>query len=267
MKTNVYNLEGERVKEIELPSVFSEEIRPDVIKRAGLVLQSAKRQRYGANPRAGMEYSAKLSKRRKDYRGSYGKGISRVPRKVMLRRGTQFVLTGAVVSGTVGGRKAHPPKSEKIFKIKINKKENKKGIRSAIAATIDKDYLIKKGFSSLDKVPLVVEGLEKLSKTSDAIKLFKTLGLENEIKRASKKTIRSGKGTMRGRKYKKVKGPLIVVSKKDSSDMACNNLAGFDISNVNSLNVDILAPGATPGRMIIWSLDSIKKLDKEKLFI
>lgn len=266
MKADIYNLEGKKVKEIELPSIFSEEIRADIIKRAVLTLQFARRQRYGTKPSAGMDYSAKLSRRRKDYRGGYGRGTSRIPRKVMLRRGTQFIYVGAVVSGTRGGRKAHPPKAEKIFEKKINKKENRKSIRSAIAATIDKEYLIKKGFNSLEKIPLIIEGLEKLSKTKEIIELFKKLGLEKEIIRASKKRIRSGKGTMRGRKYKKVKGPLIVVSKKEPMSKACSNLPGFDISTVKSLNAELLAPGAEPGRMVVWSLDSINKLEKDKLF-
>jgi large subunit ribosomal protein L4e len=43
-------------------------------------------------------------------------------------------------------------------------------------------------------------------------------------------------------------------------------LAGFDISNVNSLNAELLAPGAVPGRLTVWSLDAIEKMKKEKLF-
>ena len=43
---------------------------------------------------------------------------------------------GAFAPGTVGGRRAHPPKSEKIWSKKINKKENAKAIRSAISATL-----------------------------------------------------------------------------------------------------------------------------------
>ena len=36
---------------------------------------------YGAMAKAGMEVSAKLSRRRRDYKGSYGKGISRAQEK------------------------------------------------------------------------------------------------------------------------------------------------------------------------------------------
>ena len=75
MKSATFTKTGVKGKEISLPTHFSEEIRPDLIKRAVLVIQANKRQQYGADPRAGMEYSASLSKRRRAYRGSYGRGI------------------------------------------------------------------------------------------------------------------------------------------------------------------------------------------------
>jgi large subunit ribosomal protein L4e len=214
-----------------------------------------------------MEVSAKLSKRRRNYRGVYGQGRSRIPRKVMIRRGTQFVYTGAFVSGAIGGRRAHPPKSEKNFDQKLNKKENRKAIRSAIAATIDKSCLENKGFKTVSNVPFIIDKLETISKTKDIITLFTKLGLEKEIERATNKTIRPGRGTLRGRKYKKVKGPLIIVSQKEKIVDACKNIAGFDITTIKSLNAELLAPGAEPGRLTIWSLDSVNELAKEKLFI
>jgi large subunit ribosomal protein L4e len=253
MKTKVQNLQGKEIKDIDLPKAFSEEVRPDLIKRAVLSLQSSRRQDYGASLRAGMDYSAKLSRRRKKYRGGYGRSMSRIPRKVMLRRGTQFVYTGAVVSGTVGGRRAHPPKAEKDLGQAINKRENRKAIRSAIAATAEKK-------------PIVIEKLESLSKSKDALSLFTKLGFEKEVERGSNKKIRPGKGTLRGRKYRKSKGILVVVSNESAISKACRNLAGFDVSNVNSLNAELLAPGAVPGRLTVWSLDAIEKMNKEKLF-
>jgi len=267
MKSTIYNKTGEKLKEINLPKQFSEEIRPDLIKRAVLVIQSNKRQQYGADPRAGKDFSAKLSRRRREYRGSYGKGISRIPRKVMLRRGTQFIYTGAVIPGTVGGRRAHPPKGEKIFEQKINNKERQKAIRSAIAATLDKELLKEKGFTILDNVPIIIDQLESIEKTKELKELLIKLNLKPEIDRLDTKKIRAGKGTMRGRKYKKPKGPLVVVSNNDSKVYkACRNLQGFDIVEVESLNTELLAPGAEPGRLVIWSSGAIERLDKEKLF-
>ncbi|MBT6995322.1 50S ribosomal protein L4 [Candidatus Woesearchaeota archaeon] len=267
MKATTYTITGTKGKEIELPKQFSEEIRPDLIKQAVLVIQSRKRQQYGTDPRAGIEYSAKLSRRRKAYRGGYGRSASRIPRKVMLRRGTQFIYTGAVVSGTMGGRRAHPPKGEKIFAKSLNKKERQKAIRSAIAATIDKDYLENKGIKTTENLPLIVEKLEDVNKTKEIKALLEKLNLTPELERADNKKVRAGKGTMRGRKYRKVKGPLIVVSSNDSKVYKSGrNMPGFEITEVSSLNTELLAPGAEPGRLVIWSSNSIQRLEKENLF-
>ena len=258
MKSSIYSLKGEKLKDIDLPNHFSEEVRPDLIKRAVLTLQANKRQPYGAKEQAGMNYSAKLSKRRRAYRGSYGRGMSRTPRKIMWRRGTQFGYVGAVVSYTRGGRRAHPPKPEKDFTQKINKKENQKAIRSAIAATINKEILKNKGYKFEGNLPLIINDLESLKKSKELKTLLSQLKLVEDIKRAKTKRVRSGKGKLRGRRYKKTKGPLIVLEKKSKI-----KLPGFDVSSVSSLNAELLAPGAVPGRLVIWSSKSIDKL-KEK---
>ncbi len=265
MKATIYTNKGEKGKEINLPKQFSEEIRTDLIKRAVLAIQANKRQPYGSFTRAGMDYSATLSRRRRDYRGSYGKGMSRIPRKVMVRRGTQFIFTGAVVSGTVGGRRAHPPKAEKVWKQKINKTERRKAIRSAIAATLDKE-LIKERGHKFENSPLIVEKLEDIQKTKDLKQLMIKLGLEKEMERASKKRVRAGKGKTRGRKYKTATGPLIVIEKNSAVVKAASNLAGFEVCNVDSLNTELLAPGTFPGRLTIWSVASLEKLEKDNLY-
>jgi len=87
MKLSIFETSNNKVGEINLPKQFSEEIRQDLIKRAVLVIHSNKKQPYGAKPNAGKRASASLSKRRRAYRGMYGFGISRVPRKILSRRG------------------------------------------------------------------------------------------------------------------------------------------------------------------------------------
>jgi len=44
MKLDVINLEGEKTEKIDLPEQFNESVRPDLIKRAFLVIQANKRQ-------------------------------------------------------------------------------------------------------------------------------------------------------------------------------------------------------------------------------
>ncbi|MCG2718150.1 MAG: 50S ribosomal protein L4 [Nanoarchaeota archaeon] len=266
MKADVLSTAGQKVKTIDLPSQFNEEIRTDVIKKAVLVIQANKRQPYGAKPGAGMRASAKLSRRRKKYRGAYGHGISRVPRKILTRRGTNFYWVGAVAPGTVGGRRAHPPKAEKDWSQKINTKEKRLAIRSALSATCIKDLVEKRGHIS-DKVPIIMEsGFEKLKKTKDVLDILVKIGLDKELERSSVRKIRAGKGKTRGRKYKTRKGPLIVVSDKCELQKSAKNIPGVDITTIRSINAELLAPGCVPGRLTIFTDKAIERLDKEKLF-
>lgn len=267
MKADVLNLDGKKVKQIELPMQFEEEIRIDLIKRAFLSFKSDSRQRYGSKPRAGMRASAKLSRRRRDYKGAYGHGISRVPRKILTKRGTQFFWVGAFAPGTVKGRKAHPPKAEKIFSQKINSKEKKKALRSVISATINNELVKKRGHIFNNNVPLIFEDkIENMEKTKDVFLLLEKNGLKDEMERVNKKKIIAGKGKLRGRKYKIKKGPLIIVSDECKLINAAKNLSGIDVAKVSSLNVNLLAPGAVPGRLCIWSSKAIERLEKENLY-
>ena len=126
MKVDILDVSKNKVGEIDLPTQFNEEVRIDLVKRAVLALQSNKRRSYGAMKEAGKRASVKLSKRRRNYRGMYGFGISRTPRKILSRRGTRMYWVGAFAPNTVGGRRVHPPKAEKVLAKKINKKERKK---------------------------------------------------------------------------------------------------------------------------------------------
>ncbi|MBI2667564.1 50S ribosomal protein L4 [Candidatus Woesearchaeota archaeon] len=267
MKADILNLEGKKSGSIDLPVQFYEEYRPDLIKKAVLAIQSRNRQSYGADVRAGKNYAAKLSRRRRDYKTAYGKGISRVPRKTMWHRGIQFGWVGAEAPGTVGGRRAHPPKAEKIWDKKINLNERKKAIRSAISSTINKD-LIKNRGHLFDNVPIIIENkFEDLSKTKDILLVMKNIGLNLELDRINTKKVRPGKGKNRGRKYRTKKGPLIVLSNKCKLEKAASNLQGVDIINIKNLNAELLAPGTNAGRLVIWTQNSIERLSKESLFL
>ena len=267
MKLNILDKSNNKIGEVNLPRQFEEEFRPDLIQRAVLTIQSHKRQPYAASIYAGKRASAKLSRRRRDYKTSYGIGISRVPRKIMSRRGTRMNWVGAFAPGTVGGRRAHPPKAEKIWNKKINEKERIKAIRSAIAATVLKDIVAQRGHLVPDNYPFILDDrFELLNKTHEVIDAFGKLGLDSELQRAQTKTVRAGKGKSRGRKYKKRKGPLVVVSKKDNLYNALKNIPGIDVTEVRSLNAELLAPGAMAGRLTLWTISAINIMEKENLF-
>ena len=263
MKLKIKNTKGTVKKDIELPKQFKEPVRLDIIKRAVLVIQNNKRQNYGASPEAGKRASAYLSKRRNSYRSTYGIGQSRTPRKVMSRRGTRLNYVGAFAPQTVGGRRAHPPKSEKNLTNNINKKERRKAICSAMAATFDKKYLEEKNYVVPEDYPFILDNeFEALSKTKDVKTALTNLKIQLETDRK----IRAGKGKSRGRKYIKKKGPLIITSQRCNISDSAKNL-NIDIVEVENLNTELLAPGAQPGRVALFTEGAIEKLKQDKLFL
>jgi len=172
------------------------------------------------------------------------------------------------VPQAVKGRKAHPPKAEKIWEEKINKKERKKAILSAIAATAVKELVEARGHKveKVKQLPIVVvDDLEKVTKTSEVRELLKKLGLESELERIKEKKVRAGKGKRRGRRYKKKVGPLFVIAEDKGIVKAARNLPGVDVCLVENLNAELLAPGGQPGRLTIWSKAAVEKLSRLKV--
>ncbi len=265
-KANYISINGNFEKQIELPEQFEESLRVDLINRAVLAIRANKRQQYGVNERAGKRYAVSISKKRRDYKGSYGKGISRVAKKTMSRSGENFSWVGAFAANTVGGRKAYPPMSERIWKQKINNKERRLAIRSALGASV-KEELVRKRGHKFEKLPSVVSNdLENIKKTRDLIEFFKKIGLKGELERISVVKIRAGVGKTRGRRYRSKKGPLIVVGGECALINAASNIKGVDIVIVNRLNAELLAPGCHPGRLTIFTEKAIERLKKENLF-
>src|SRR5665647_1561385 len=116
--SQVFDLEGKSVGKANLPSTFETPLRPDVIKRAVLSIQSHRLQPQGRDPMAGKKTSA-------ESRGT-GLALARVPRE----KGGGG--KAAFAPGTVGGRQAHPPKSETRIVKDIPKKEKHLALLSAI---------------------------------------------------------------------------------------------------------------------------------------
>jgi large subunit ribosomal protein L4e len=263
MKAKVYGLSGKPEKEIELPSVFSSEIREDLVRRCIIAFQANRRQPYGVDPLAGKRTSAHYHGRRDRRWAMMNRELARLPR--VHNSSPQQNFRARFVPQAVGGRKAHPPKVEKNWKQKVNKKEKKLAVMSAIAATCIEELVKKRGHRFDCELPLiVVNDIENVSKTKELERILINLKLEKELERAKKKKVRAGKGKMRGRRYKKKKSVLIVVAQKESAiSKAARNLPGVDVVDVNNLNAEILAPGGHLGRLTLWSEAAIEKL-KEK---
>ncbi len=265
MKTKILKIDGKEKEEITLPKSFSAKIREDIVAK---VLETKKREQpYSNSPVAGKQHSASgiIVHRRHVWKSGYGRGMSRIPRKILSRRGSQFIWVGAEVPNAVGGRRAHGPKIlGKINTKKINKKEMKIAIESALSATANAEKILEKYESLKDKkitfsLPLVVESKLTGLKARELISsIKKILGKEFFEIAVKKKQVRKGKGKLRGRKYKKNLGMLIVVGNKEKI-----KTNAFDIVPVEKLSVMDLAKGGL-GRLTLYTEQAIKEL-KEKL--
>ncbi|MFH1771069.1 MAG: 50S ribosomal protein L4 [archaeon] len=251
MKLKILSLSKTETGTVNLPIQFYEPVRTDLIRRAFLVIQSNKRQPYGAKPGAGQRHSAELSRRRRKYRGSYGIGISRVTRKILSRRGTRMNWVGAISPGTVGGRRAHPPKVEKDWTKSINIKERRKAIRSALAATIKKELVLERGHKIPENYPFIVDDkIEEIKQTRILTETISKLGFKEELSRAK------NKGT---------KGLLLITTNIDLKKI-CSNIPGFEAELVSNLNAEILAPGGIPGRITLFTKSAMKELTEKELY-
>ena len=162
----------------------------------------------------------------------------------------------------------HPPRSEKAIYNKINKKEKRLALETAIAFTADANAVAWRGhrIGNLE-LPLVVsDDIESVSKTSELHAFLEKAGLTEELKRLYRGVKRrSGKPRMRGRAYKEPIGPLFVVTNDRGLGRAGAAIPGVRIVGVESLSVLDLAPAAVAGRLTFWtesSLDMLKSREK-----
>jgi len=259
MEAPVYNVVGEEVKKVKLPKVFQVPIRRDIIERLYFYQYTHKLQPKGRYPLAGRDISA-------EYFG-VGLGIARVPRyKTPPLRGR-----GAVVAMARGGRRPHAPTAEKNIYKKINRKELKLAIASAIAATGIKDLVMARGhrLEEVPYLPIVVdEEFASISRASEAREAFKALGIWSDVQRVMDNVkIVGGKASWRGRRKKRRVGPLIVYMKDEGVSSAVRNFPGVDAVHVNKLTLLDLAPGGSVGRLTVWIEDTLPKLDDRFDFV
>tara|TARA_Y100000034_G_scaffold19272_2_gene21720 strand:- start:9140 stop:9934 length:795 start_codon:yes stop_codon:yes gene_type:complete len=259
MKANILDIKGKEKGEIGLPKCFGGKIREDILSK---VLEAKRtKQPYSPSPVAGKQHSAKgkVIHRRHVWRSGYGRGASRVPRKIMSSKGSQFNWEAAETPFAKGGMRAHPPKILSMINTKkINKKELKIALFSAISATANEKKLMKK-YERLNEriknLPLIVETKITSLKTKELISsLKKILGKKLFELALQKKKVRAGIGKMRGRKYKKNAGLLLVTGNKEKL-----NANAFDITNTDKLSVTDLAKGGS-GRLTLYTEQSIKEL-------
>jgi len=259
MKTTSYTTTGTKDAEVELPIIFSTPYRKELIHKAFTNLTSHKFQKQGRKPMAGMDVVADSND------PPTGQGVSRVARMQGGGGGRQG--QGAEVASTRGGRQAHPPIVEKVIYKKLNKKENKLALCSAIAATASKDLVELRGhkIEGIESFPIVIsDDIESVSKTSEIRKIMDSLKLSQDVERLNARKQRSGQSRLRGRTKKVGKSVLFVTTDSSNLSKAIGALPGVEVKSVKELSVLDLAPGSDPIRLTVYSKSAIEEIGKIK---
>jgi len=247
--TNVYGVNGGVAGTVEVPAAFATPYRPDMIKKAVLAAAANGRQPYGPAPKSGMRHAV-------SFRGK-GTGSARNQRIHGLGKAGES-------PNNVSGRRAHPPRPERIWAQKVNKKEAKIARASALAATGCSDCVKARGHQFDDSVtfPIVVEdSFNDVKETAQVIEIFEKIGIGYDLDRAKDgRKIRAGRGTMRNRKYRTPVSVLIVVAddeRKAPIFKSAANIPGVTVEEIKTLNTSILAPGGDAGRLTVYTKAAI----------
>ena len=255
-KINVFDKTGKKAKDIET-TIFNGRIRKDIVQK---IVESEKTfQPHAPFYLAGQQTSASGNVRhlRHAWKSDRGRGMARIPKKRMTRRGNRFHWVGAVVPGTRGGRRAHPPKL--ISRIgKINKKELIVGLKSAIAMSAQAE-LIKEKYDRLkDKeistLPLIIESKSLELKTKDFRELLKKILGNASVVAFQEKSVRAGKGKLRGRKHKQNAGLLLVIGKDEEK-----SVNGIDTERAVDVSVTNLASNGA--RLVVFTEEGVKDME------
>jgi len=256
MKAEIVGLNGKPAGEIKVPEVFDSELRPDLVKRVFWLVGSHGFQPKGRDPMAGERTTAET------HSPPTGTGRSRIPR-VKGERYSRGGLAGGVAS-VVKGRLPHPPRSEKVIHLGVNRKERRLATDSAIAYTARLDAVMARGHRVKKlALPLVVaDDIETVEKTAELVSFLEKVDLKAELERVDERTKRNtGKRRLRGRAYRSGVGPLIVVTNDRGVGKAAGGIPGVEVTRVESLSVLELAPGGVPGRLTLWTESALGALE------
>ncbi len=267
-----FAVEAKDGKAITLPEAFSSEVRPDIIRSAVHASRANRRQSYGHREHDGKRAPQPGMKHSVEWWGK-GRGVSRIMRKTGQK-------TGAQNPHTRGGRRAHGPKVDKDWSQKLNSKTRTVARNSAIAASCDSELVSSRGhrFEEGTRFPIIIDDyVESRDGTDEKYEIetiplqystrkfaamMDALGLADDLDRSKQgRTIRAGKGTMRGRKYRTPRSVLLVVAQTGGLDKSARNVPGVDVVTAKDLSAEDLAPGGDPGRLTVWTKAAIGALE------
>ncbi len=263
MKAAVFSISGSKEGEVELPLVFSTPFRAELIHKAFTNLNSHKFQPQGRHPTAGMDVVARSND------PPTGQHQARIAKMRGGGGGRQGQAGG--VASVRGGRQAHPPIVDKVTFKKMNKKENKLALCSAIAATASKEAIQSRGhkIEGIESFPIIIsDDIESISKAVEVSKVLESLKLMKDVNRLETRKPRTGKSSLRGRSKKVGKSVLFVTKDSSNISKACGAFPGVEARSVKDLSVLDLAPGSDPIRLTVYSkaaLDEIAKIKSTHL--
>lgn len=256
VKAKLFDVSGKEKGSVELPKLISGIIRKDILAK---VFESQKREQpYGAMDFAGRNYSAAgiLRRKRHAWKVTYGKGISRAPRKIMSRHGQSFQWVGASANYSRGGGVAHPHRPEENQFKKVNKKELMVAMDSALSGTFDTKSLEKKYSIKVVNSAIVADTKVLELKTKKFIEFLKIVFGDASEKLLKQKRVRAGSGKSRGRKYKSNAGLLFVISSDEKM-----NRSGIEVVKAKELDIADLSPNGQPGRFAIYTEKALKEIE------
>jgi len=255
MAVAVMRADGTRDGEVELPRVFATPFRLDIIARAHSILSTRRFQPQGRHPTAGMDVVARTAN------PPTGQGQARIAR--IRTSGGRRQGEAAGVASVRGGRQAHPPRAERVIRKRINRKERRLALCSAIAATADRGLVASRGHRVPDgaELPLVVSDDVGETSTAKGVRaLLGALGLYADVERLLPRRRRSGKPALRGRTKKVGKSVLFVTAGGGALARACGAVPGVEARRARDLSVLDLAPGAEPARLTVYTRAAIAEI-------
>ena len=110
-------------------------------------------------------------------------------------------------------------------------------------------------------LPIIVSNdFENIVKVRELKKFFVTVGADKDLERVSnrKKKVTSSLS----KRARSGVGPLLVVSKNSKLRDIAKSVEGLTVAISSNLSVLDLAPGSIPGRLTIWTKDSLDGISK-----
>jgi large subunit ribosomal protein L4 len=213
IKVKVFDTTAKETGEYKLPAEFFEaKINPDLIRQAVYV---------------------HLNNQRKSHAKTKGRGeVEGTNQKMWAQKGTGRARHSTAKAPIfVGGGRAHGPRGDQNFSLKMTKKMRQAAIRSALSLFADKKSII------------IIDKISQLSpKTKEAVKLITGLKSQNKV-------------LSEGRKI-----GIITSSSNAKTKRAFGNLPKVKLLNLNSLNCYDL----TKQDFILFTKKAVEVMAKSK---